>query len=152
MFHIVEISPDDAESLCRYITKDLPEYFGIPEANEHYAIGIRSRMNLAAKLDNNYVGLISLDFPYPNNSNLYWMGVLKHYQRQGIGKKLLFAAYNGAKKLGAKSMTVETVSPSESDENYLNTYKFYNNNGFQPLFNLMPKGYDWNMVYMVKEL
>lgn len=49
---------------------------------------------------------------------------------------------------GAKTMTVETLSPSESDENYLKTYRFYERMGFAPLFNLKPNGYEWSMVYM----
>ena len=37
-FEVLEIK-DGADALCREITADLPEYFGIPEANEHYAAG-----------------------------------------------------------------------------------------------------------------
>lgn len=37
-----------AEELCRQITADLPEYFGLPECNEHYAGGVRSRKNLVS--------------------------------------------------------------------------------------------------------
>ena len=40
----------------------------------------------------------------------------------------------------------------ENDQNYLKTYKFYENIGFMPLFNLKPKDYEWNMVYMIKLL
>lgn len=32
-FKIEPISPEIAESLCRQITADLPEYFGLPDAN-----------------------------------------------------------------------------------------------------------------------
>ena len=35
-YTIEKISLESAEHLCRKITKDLPEYFGLPEANEHY--------------------------------------------------------------------------------------------------------------------
>jgi len=44
MIKIETITSDLAETLCRNITADLPEYFGLPEVNEHYAIGVRSRM------------------------------------------------------------------------------------------------------------
>ncbi|WP_176695277.1 hypothetical protein [Legionella massiliensis] len=49
-------------------------------------------------------------------------------------------------------MTVETLAPEESDENYLKTYHFHESQGFKPLFNLKPAGYEWNMVYMLKTL
>jgi hypothetical protein len=52
----------------------------------------------------------------------------------------------------ANTMTVETLAPQESDENYLKTYHFYEKTGFIPLLNLKPQDYEWNMVYMVKFL
>ena len=152
MIKIETITPDLAEGLCRKITVDLPEYFGLPEVNEHYAVGVRSRINLAARVGEEYVGLISIDFPYPENANIYWMGILRQYHRTGIGKILSYKALKQAKNSGAKTISVETLSPEETDENYLKTYHFYKSLGFAPLFNLKPEGYEWNMVYMLKSL
>lgn len=152
MIQIEKISQDVAEGLCRKITINLPEYFGLPDVNEHYAIGVRSCTNFAARADIDYLGLISIDFPYPTNANIYWMGVLKKFQGQGIGHKLIEEACKFAKNNGALTMTVETLAPFEADENYLKTYNFYQSIGFLSLLNLKPKGYEWNMVYMVKLL
>lgn len=152
MVKIENVPPKIAEYLCRKITADLPEYFGLPDANEHYAIGVRTRINFAAKLDSDYVGLISIDFPYPGNANIYWMAVLQNFHMKGIGRALAQEAFKYAKNNNAKTITVETLAPSESDENYLKTYKFYQSLGFLPLFNLKPQGYEWNMVYMIKNL
>lgn len=152
MITIESISPDLASDLCRKITADLPEYFGLPEVNEHYAIDVSSGMNLAAKIGEDYVGLISIHFPYPENANIYWMGILRKYHRQGIGKILSAEAFIYAKRKGAKTISVETLSPQEADENYIKTYGFYKALGFSPLFHLKPEGYEWNMVYMLKSL
>lgn len=152
MIKIETIAPGLAELLCRKITADLPEYFGLPEVNEHYATCVRSRFNLAARVAEEYVGLISIDFPYPGNANIYWMGILRRYHRTGIGKILSYEAFKHAKNRGAKTISVETLSPKEADENYLKTYHFYKSLGFAPLFNLKPEGYEWNMVYMLKSL
>lgn len=152
MTNIEIISSGLAEEVCRKITADLPEYFGLPEANEHYASGVRSRINWAAKVNSEYVGLISIDFPYQENATIYWMAVLRNFQRAGIGRNLAEAAFQHAKNNGAKTISVETLAPHESDENYLKTYQFYKQLGFSPLFNLKPTGYEWNMVYMVKLL
>lgn len=149
---IEQISADDAEVLCRQITADLPEYFGLPECNEQYIQGIRSHINFAAKINGAATGLLSLEFPYPTNSNIYWMAVLRHWQGKGIGQRLLDAAAQYTKLEGAFTMTVETLAPSEVDENYLKTYQFYEKQGFSPLFNLKPADYVWNMVYMAKNL
>lgn len=152
MIKIEKITGELAKSLCRTITKDLPEYFGLPEANEHYEIGVKTRVNFAAKDRNDYIGLISIDFPYPNNANIYWMAVRRDFHRQGIGKQLVEAACHFAKTQGATTITVETLSPSESEVNYLKTYLFYQSIGFNALFDVKPAGYEWNMVYMVKQL
>lgn len=149
--NIIKIA-NNADSYCRIITADLPEYFGIPDANEHYAAGVLKRINFAAQMADEIIGLISIDFPYPNNANIYWMGVLKNYHRSGVGKMLLNKAIEYALIQGAETMTVETLAPNECDENYLKTYKFYCANGFKPLFDLKPVGYEWNMVYMSKVL
>ena len=145
----IQLVPADiAEQLCRKITLDLPEYFGLPECNEHYAVGVRTKTNFAISKDNDLVGLLSLDFPYPQNANIYWMGIVKEHQSHGYGGLLIDAAIKHAHHHGAKTMTVETLSPTESDENYLKTYRFYERMEFAPLFNLKPDGYKWNMVYM----
>lgn len=146
------ISPKQAEELCREITANLPEYFGLSECNEHYAQSVGRCVNFAAKIDGRCIGLLSLDFPYPANANIYWMGIMREYQRLGIGHLLIQEAVLYAKMQGANTMTVETLAPTESDKNYLKTYKFYVAQGFKPLFNLKPREYEWNMVYMVKYL
>lgn len=149
---ITEISPDVAEKLCASTISDLPEYFGLPEANLQYAIGVKQCKNFAAMIDEKFVGLLSLDFPYSNNSRIYWMGILRKFHNLGIGKLLVSAASDYALKQGAQSMTVETLAPAISDVNYLNTYRFYEKCGFKSLFNLKPNGYEWEMVYMIKHL
>lgn len=152
LIEIEEIDQKQAETLCRKIINDLPEYFGIPSANEQYFKGVHSCKNFAAKIENHYVGLLSLNFPYENNSNIYWMGIMRDYQAKGIGRRLMEEACQLARKLNATTMTVETLSPAESDDNYLKTYQFYQSMGFKPLVNLKPEGYEWEMVYMAKYL
>ncbi|MBA2650868.1 MAG: GNAT family N-acetyltransferase [Tatlockia sp.] len=149
---IEQISPDDAEHLCRTITRDLPEYFGLPECNESYVKGLREHVNFAFKYENSFVGLLSLAFPYPQAGQVYWMGILREHQGKGLGQLLIHEAAHFAKVKGAKLLTVETLSKKASDENYLKTYQFYESLGFQPLFDLKPEGYEWMMVYMALSL
>ena len=152
-FKVEQILPDAAEKLCRAITFGLPDYFGLSECNESYANGVRERINFAAKSHSgSYVGLLSLDFPHPNNSNIYWMAVQRDVHDQGVGQLLIKYASQYATAHNAKTMTVETLSPTETDLNYLRTYKFYETCGFNPLFNLQPSGYNFTMVYMLKNL
>ena len=150
MISIENISADTAETLCRQLTNLLPEYFGLPKANEHYALGVRLKTNFAAKMKEDYIGLISLNFPYENNGNIYWMAIHPKFHNLGIGSKLIQRAVTFAYQQGAITLTVETLAPSESDKNYLKTYYFYLKQSFSPLFNLKPQGHEGNMVYMVK--
>ena len=149
---LIQINGDVSEALCRKITADLPEYFGLPECNEQYALGVQHTTNFAVQMHDEYIGLLSLNFPYPTNANIYWMAVLKKYHGKGYGKKLIKTATAFSKNARFKTMTLETLSPHASDENYLKTYRFYEQVGFTPLFDLKPEGYFWAMVYMCKSL
>lgn len=142
MVTIERISADLAEQLCRNISQDLPEYFGLSEANERYACGVRSRINFAAKVGEEYVGLISVEFPYPENVSIYWLGILRAYHRKGIGQILSKKAFGEVQNRGAKTISVETVSPQEAYENCLKTCQFHKSLGFTPLFNLKPRSYE----------
>jgi GNAT superfamily N-acetyltransferase len=146
------LNADEAEKTCREIACSLPEYFGIPEANERYANGVKVLPAFGAKLNDIWVGLISCEMPFPNNVNIYWMAVRKEYHGQGIGSALLKYAEDYFSKQQCASMTVETLSPTEKDPNYLKTYDFYLGNGFEPLFELNTYGPDFKMVYLYKKL
>ena len=43
-YKVEQITGDEASQLCRVITADLPEYFGLPDCNEHYALGVKRRI------------------------------------------------------------------------------------------------------------
>ena len=146
------IEPSQARKVCRSITATLPEWFGIPEANERYEHGMQDRVSFAACEDNDYVGMITIEFPYPENANIYWMGVKKNYRGRQIGKKLLYCAENYCLERGCSSLTVETLSSRQNDDNYLKTYLFYKNSGFKPLFEMHTYDPHNLMVYMQKQL
>jgi GNAT superfamily N-acetyltransferase len=149
-FRIKHVEPATAKRICREIASDLPEYFGIPEANERYANGMLERVTFAAKDNDNYIGLLALEFPFNNNANIYWMAVKRASHGKGVGLSLMREAENYCRDKGYQSITVETLSPKNCDKNYLKTYQFYEKSGFQPLFELNTYGTDFLMVYMQK--
>jgi len=144
--------PALAREVCRTITATLPEWFGIPEANARYEQGILDRISFVAYVDNDCVGMITLEFPYPNNANIYWMAVNKAYHNKHIGTKLLTAAENYCHKHRYSTLTVEILSPKQNQENNLKTYCFYEKSGFKPLFEKYTYGPDNLMVYLQKTL
>lgn len=149
---IHSLNNDEAENGCRKITDSLPEYFGIPEANERYAKGVRELTTFGAILNGICIGLIACETPFPNNMNIYWMAVKKEYLGQGVGTALLKYAEVYFSKKQFETMTVETLSPSENDPNYMKTYAFYTQNEFEPLFELNTYGPDFKMVYLYKKI
>lgn len=98
------------------------------------------------------VGMISLEFPFENAANIYWMGVRKDWHHKGVGKVLLHHAEAICLERHVYSMSVETLSPKENDNGYLNTFKFYTKAGFKPLFELNTYGPEYLMVYLNKIL
>ena len=149
---IEELDSDTAEKACRSITATLPEWFGIPEANERYALGMKDRTSFGIQIKGQYVGMIAIEIPFPNNANIYWMGIAKDYHRKGMGGALLERAEKYCYENHCRSWTVETLSPKEKDANYLNTYSFYVKAGSHPLFELHPYGPDFAMIYLQKTI
>ena len=149
---VEKVVPSKAAQICRSIAATLPEWFGIPEANERYEQGCLERDSFAAKHGDEYIGLVVLEFPFPNNANIYWMAVNKDQHGRSLGSELFRAAEDYCRERGCESMTVETLSPNQSDENYLKTYRFYEKCGFKPLFELRPYDPENLMVYMRKQL
>jgi len=146
------IDPPLAEKVCRLITATLPEWFGIPEANERYAKGMLERISFAASVNNDYVGLVTLEFFHPNNGNIYWIAVKKNHHGKNIGTALIKAVEDYCHEHSCHSLTVETLSPKQNDKNYLKTYRFYEKLGFKPLFEMHAYGPENLMVYMQKLL
>jgi GNAT superfamily N-acetyltransferase len=150
---IEQVQPEEAEKLCRKIMATLPEWFGQPEANESYANGTLERVTLVAKNElEKPVGMITLEFPFANNSHIYWVAVKKDYHGKGIGTKLMVAAEEYCRSHGCASLTVKTISTKNSDVYYLKTMHYFLKCGFKPLFELPTQGPDSLMVYLHKNI
>ena len=145
---ITPIDPQQAQQVCQEITTTLPEWFGQPQVNELYVKGMLERTSFAAQSGEQFVGLLALEFPFPNNANIYWMGIKKKHHGQGIGTELIKTAETYAKQQGAETLTLETLSPKVDNVHYLKTFEFYRKVGFKPLFELCPYGPEQPMVYM----
>lgn len=130
----------------------MPEWFGIPEANDRYAKRCAERTSFVVMLDNNYMWLITIEFLFPNNANIYWMAVDRKYHGNKIGLDLLQTAEKYCAKNGCESITVETLSPKQNDPHYLKTYQFYEKSSYKPLFELSPYGPELLMCYMLKRI
>ena len=76
-------------------------------------------------------------------AELYVMGVLKEYHRQGIGRELVHNAKRTVSEAGYSFMQVKTVQMGKYEE-YDRTNQFYLSLGFQE-FEVFPTLWDeWN--------
>lgn len=145
--------PSEKSAACKLIIEQLPDWFGIPDANASYIEGVSKETAIVMRDPSGVVaGLLSLRFPFPNNADIYWLGVLPGLHRQGTGRALFERALKIAADKGCSTITVETLGPSRPDEGYARTRKFYEAMGFSPLFELTPYGTYNPLLYMVRQI
>lgn len=125
-------SIEEKINICRNITHQLPEWFDAV-GKEQYPDGVSSTLVWAGFIDNKPVGFISIKKNNEFTSEVYVLGVLKQFQRNGIGEKLLEAAYDQIIQDGVKLLVVKTLDSSANYEPYEKTRNFYKKNGFLPV-------------------
>ncbi|MCG2725007.1 MAG: GNAT family N-acetyltransferase [Elusimicrobia bacterium] len=149
---IIEIK-EQKSKICETILKALPDWFGIESAVRDYVLEVKNMPMFAAKNKNNIIGFISLKFHNANAAEIYVMGVLKNFHKQGIGKQLVLAAEKYLFEKQVRFFTVKTLSQSRDSAVYERTRKFYLAMGFQPIEEFKNLwGSDNPCLYMIKVL
>jgi ribosomal protein S18 acetylase RimI-like enzyme len=129
---IVEIT-DGKSAICEQIIAELPDWFGIPEANAAYVRNVAEMPVFGAELDGRAVGFLALKPHTPFAAEIYVIGVRPAFHRRGIGRALVNRAEDYLRASGARFLTVKTLSPSRPDPRYAATRKFYEAVGFLPI-------------------
>ena len=140
----------EKQAVTRSILEALPEWFGIPEAREAYITESGDKQFFCAYDADKPVGFLYLKETGTATVELYVMGVLKEYHRQGIGRELFQQAREAAGKAGYSFMQVKTVQMGRYAE-HDSTNRFYLSLGFQE-FEVFPTLWDeWNpcQVYVM---
>ncbi|MCI8627243.1 MAG: GNAT family N-acetyltransferase [Lachnospiraceae bacterium] len=127
----------EKEAISRRVLAALPAWFGIPEATEEYVQTSRNLPFWAAfeKTDisaGDALGFIVLKETSPATAEIYVMGVLPEWHRNGLGSGLFEALRKYAKKQGYSFLQVKTVQKGHYPE-YDHTNSFYKGIGFQEL-------------------
>lgn len=125
--------PEEKSNICSSILLELPQWFGIPEANEAYIKGVKSTEFIVAYMFGKAVGFYSIIRHFPETAEIYVCGILADFHRLGIGRSLQTHIENLLQKDDVKYLTVKTLSVSHPDKNYANTRKFYRSVGFLPV-------------------
>ncbi len=124
---------EEKHRLCREVLDDLPEWFGIPAAKDAYVAAALELPMLAAFVDGEPGGFMSLKRHTVRAGELYVLGVKRRFHRQGIGRALLAAAETFAGTEGLSFLTVKTLAASNPDPQYAATRAFYEAMGFVPI-------------------
>jgi GNAT superfamily N-acetyltransferase len=125
--------PAGAGETRRKILKALPSWFGIPASIQNYVAVADRSPTVIASLDSGEVGLLTLVRHSPYAAEVYVMGVLPDFHRQGIGQALLQYAEGMLAADGVEFLQVKTLGPNKPDAGYENTRAFYFSCGFRPL-------------------
>ena len=138
---ITEITDsNEKKAIARNILEALTDWFGIEESREAYIMGSADWTFFAAKEDEKAVGFLCLKETGKSTVELAVMGVLKEYQRGGIGKQLVEKAIENAGLQGYEFLQVKTVKMGMY-EDYDRTNLFYMSCGFKE-FEVFPLLWD----------
>ena len=129
----LRVQPIGSGSICRTILGSLPNWFGIQQSVENYAVAAEHLPTVIASLDGKDVGFLTLVHHSPYASEVYVMAILPNYHRRGIGRKMLKRAETGLARSGVEFLQVKTLSAKAPDEGYDRTRAFYLAYGFRPL-------------------
>ena len=154
MIKIIKLTNnDEKQNITNSILRELPEWFGIEEAIVEYVNGVKNTDFYAAYDFNIPIGFISIKSNNSHTSEIYVLGVKKHYHNRGIGKMLLETSGQALINNKTKFLMVKTLGESHPDKHYKNTREFYNKTGFYPLEEIKEIwGEDNPCLIMVKSL
>ncbi len=134
MVRFVEVEDADArERICRSILAAIPRWFGLPDSNEEYALGVRDHHFVAVLDGDEMTGFASIRTNTPFTAEIYVMGMVESRHRMGIGTRLIDVISGNLREAGYVFLEVKTLDESRESEEYRRTRLFYRKAGFFPL-------------------
>lgn len=134
------------------ILATLPEWFGIPEANQGYVDDAGRLPSYLALDGDQVVGVALLAEHFPLARELHLLAVRRDRHRQGIGRLLVEAVGADLRSGGVRLLEVHTVGPSHESAEYAQTREFYLALGFVALNELQRIDWSGPTLILVKPL
>ena len=145
--------PDTKAEIAERILTALPDWFGIPESTRDYIEKSRKlpfwaafpAVSCSQETENTgaALGFIVLKETSPDTAEIYVMGILPEYHRQGIGRQLFDALRDYAQAQSYSFLQVKTVQEGHYKE-YDQTNAFYKGIGFRELECFPTLWDEWN--------
>ena len=127
------ISKDEKSNVANSILRQLPNWFGIEAAILDYVKEVKETVVYVCYSSEKPIGLISVKTNNEFTYEIFLMGIIKGFQNQGIGKKLVKIVQESLKDSNVKFLMVKTLGESHPDKYYKLTREFYYKAGFYPL-------------------
>ena len=124
---------DEKTAITLKIMHSLPAWFSPPEDIERKSITHRKYPFIAAFDDDAPIGFVALKIHNQYTADIYNLGVLEPYHRQGVGRRLIEATELYCTNNAYLYLTVKTLDSSADYEPYERTRAFYQKMGFIPL-------------------
>lgn len=119
------------ESLLR----SLPDWFGIEESLQAYVEDARTKPTYLAvnQKSGDVLGALLVTTHNPASAEIHLLAVSPDHHRRGIGRALVRGFETDMAAAGTRLLQVKTLGPSEPDEAYSRTLRFYVAMGYIPL-------------------
>jgi ribosomal protein S18 acetylase RimI-like enzyme len=131
-FEIVrEPDPHLRRALIEALTARLPQWFGRPDSNRHYARQAERLEGWVARRGGQGIGLLLMKRHGAVGGEIYWLGVDPDYHRAGVGRTLVERVERQLRENGTKFLFVSTLHPDDPYEPYQRTRRFYEAMGFE---------------------
>lgn len=119
---------------AKRLLAEVPEWFGLPEANADYIEAARTKETWTVRDDDgNVIGLTLVDRHFPHLAELHLMVVDRDRHGQGVGTAMVRAVEEDARERGVQLLEVKTLGSSHPDPGYARTRHFYEQARFLPL-------------------
>ena len=150
----VTTGQQDPAAVARLL-RSLPHWFGFEESNAAYVESARELPTYLAWTADGSVpqpsGVLLACRHFPQSAEVYLLAVEPARHRQGAGRALIDALEADLAADGVQFLQVKTLGPSNPDEGYAKTRRFYLGLGFQPLEELKGHwGGDQHCLIMIK--
>ena len=131
------LDPVNDSAACDAIVASLPDWFGLEEGIRECAEAVRTQPGLAAEVDGEVSGFLTIARPYPQTPEISWLAVHARDRRRGIGRALIVALSDQLRTHGDRLVLVKTLSDrTDPGPEYAETRAFYLAMGFVPVAEL----------------
>ena len=125
-----ESDPATRRTIQETISAQLPEWFGRPDSNLHYASQAEFLPGWVASIQDRDVGLLLLKRHGTLSAEIYWIGIEPGHHRHGVGRALLNELCPVLAGEGRKLLFACSLHPDHPNEHYRRTHRFYESLGF----------------------